>query len=196
MYGNDWNNYLSELQYYMKQQDEKIKVLEDRINTLEKEAAEHKAPHIEKIEYKFDQLKIEHLAGTLHIGLTPSDLENIENLGIQQTSPPNYPMPLKQELTGELQQYLRETGPSIISNLAVTYNKPLDESFQAILFEDINKQLPSRISYYEQEALKQNHALGSDQFRAFITEKIKHEINQSLQNYMQSPEKAGEDHEY
>ncbi|RDW18242.1 hypothetical protein CWR48_11700 [Oceanobacillus arenosus] len=193
MYGNEWNNYLHELQYQMQQQDEKIKALEDRINTLEKEAAENKTPNIGKIEYKFDQLKIEHLAGTLHIGLSPSDLENIEDLAIQQTCPPNYPMPLKQELTGELQQYLRETGPSIISNLSATYHKPIDESFQAILFEDINKQLPSRISFYEQEALKQNYARESDQFHTFITEKVKHEINQSLQNYMQSSGKTGDD---
>ena len=118
MNGNEWSTYLYELQYYMMQQDEKIKLLEKRLDTLEKQVAENKAPNIEKIEYKFDQLKIEHLAGTLHIGLSPSDLENIEDLAIQQTTPPNYPVPLKQQLTNELQQYLRETGPSLISNLA------------------------------------------------------------------------------
>ncbi|RDW19928.1 spore germination protein GerPC [Oceanobacillus chungangensis] len=193
MNGNEWSTYLYELQYCIMQQDEKIKLLEKRVDTLEKKATENKAPNIEKIEYKFDQLKIEHLAGTLHIGLSPSDLENIEELASQQTTPPNYPVPLKQQLTSELQQYLRETGPSQISNLAATYHKPIDESFQAMLLQDINNQLPSRISFYEQEALKQNHSRNHDQLHTFITDSIKNEINQSLQNYMQSSEKEGED---
>lgn len=41
--------------------------------------------NVEKIEYKFDQLKVESLDGTLNIGLNPNSLkETIEDLAVEQ----------------------------------------------------------------------------------------------------------------
>ena len=36
--------------------------------------------HVEKLEYKFDQLKVEKLEGTLNIGLNPTDLQGDRGL--------------------------------------------------------------------------------------------------------------------
>ena len=55
------------------------------INKLSKEidALKDKPPiNVERLEYKFDQLKIEKLDGTLNIGINPADLNNIEDMEI------------------------------------------------------------------------------------------------------------------
>ena len=41
-----------------------------------------------ELEYKFDQLKVETLEGTLNIGLNPSDLQGIEDFSIPSKNGP------------------------------------------------------------------------------------------------------------
>ena len=73
MYPND-NFYaiLQRMQQSIEQQNHRIKMLEDMIDDLTdnyNELSKTPKTNIEKIEYKFDQLKIERLDGTLNIGL-------------------------------------------------------------------------------------------------------------------------------
>lgn len=59
--------------------------LEHELKRLKDELAElkNKPPiHVDKIEYKFDQLKVESLDGTLNIGLNPTDLNNIDEFAV------------------------------------------------------------------------------------------------------------------
>lgn len=193
MNDSGWNNYLHDLHQHIEAQAKIIAKLEARMETLEKSVPE-KGNHttIEKIEYKFDQLKIEHLDGTLHIGMSPSDLANLDDLNVQPPQQPNYQAPFKQTLTSDLNSYLQETGPSLIRNLSAQHHYSIDESYQSILLEDIAKQLPERVSYYEQEAVKNNQSGSKEQLRIYITDHIKSEINQSLLKYMQTNEREGE----
>jgi len=82
----EWYNFFFDLHQLSIKQGKKIKQLEMKVAACEKKLFEFENEHstdhqqmIHKIEYHFDQLKIEHLNGTLHIGLSPSDLKNIEN---------------------------------------------------------------------------------------------------------------------
>lgn len=45
---------------------------------------ENPGTRIDRVEYKFDQLKIERLEGTLNIGLNPAEQEQVENFQIGQ----------------------------------------------------------------------------------------------------------------
>ncbi|GGB39612.1 hypothetical protein F3157_07275 [Virgibacillus dakarensis] len=199
MNGNEWTNYFYDLHQHMKEQDKKIKKLESRLNQVEQIAQEKNKNTIEKIEYNFDQLKIERLDGTLHIGLTPSDLANIDDLGINQANQANQgdqvgvEQPIKQTLLTDLSRYLSKEGPTLIQHLAEQYRNPVDKGFQSIMLQDIEKQLPHRIAFYEQEARKNNKVVSEDQLTAYITEQIKQEIYQSLVSYMQGNEQKGED---
>ncbi len=79
---------LQSIQDYVFQQDRKIQVLQKKILSLEKSITElqNRPPvQVERMEYKFDQLKVETLEGTLNIGLNPSDLQNIEDLSLSET---------------------------------------------------------------------------------------------------------------
>ncbi|PAV29239.1 hypothetical protein CIL05_12650 [Virgibacillus profundi] len=193
MNGNDWTNYIYELHHYMTKQEKMIEALEKRLHSLEKAFQEKSTNTIEKIEYNFDQLKIERLDGTLQIGLSPNDLANIEDFGVHQNQVPQNPPPLKQTLNSELSSYLHDNGPSIIRDLSKSYNYTIDEDFQSVMIQDIEKQLPSRIAFYEQEAMRNNKLTNEQDFKLYISDQIKKEIYQSLLNYIQTNEGKGEE---
>lgn len=192
MNGLEWNNYIRDLHQYITEQDKRIKELESRLNQMEKQVQDKSKNTIEKIEYHFDQLKIENLDGTLHIGLSPNDLEkSIEEFGIQQSSMPNYQTPAKQALLSSLTDYIQKEGPELIRKLANQYNQPIDEGFLSIMLDDMKKQLPQRIAFYEQEANGDRNINSEEQLKAYISEKIKNEISKSLVKYMQNNEQKG-----
>src|SRR5690625_980139 len=76
--------YVNELYQSINEQDLRIKQMEQSIEKLLTQIEELKnkeSTHIEKIEYKFDQLKVETVEGTLHIGVLPGKSES-QNHGI------------------------------------------------------------------------------------------------------------------
>ena len=69
----------------MHKQDQKIRSLQQKMISMEQKITElqNRPPvHVEKMEYKFDQLKVETLEGTLNIGLNPTDLQGIEDFSV------------------------------------------------------------------------------------------------------------------
>lgn len=82
----EWYNYISSLHQLSGEQsnkltelEEKIKMIEEKLNQLDQSDEKQSKHTIDKIEYHFDQLKIDHLNGALHIGLSPEDL-NLDDL--------------------------------------------------------------------------------------------------------------------
>ena len=76
---------LQSMQTYIYNQDILIRGMQKKIQSLEKQVSEiqNRPPvHIDRMEYKFDQLKVETLEGTLNIGLNPSDLQGIEDYSV------------------------------------------------------------------------------------------------------------------
>ncbi|MYL47617.1 hypothetical protein GLV94_18410 [Virgibacillus halodenitrificans] len=184
----DWTTYLNELHQYMKKQERMIIDLEKRLFDLESATQKANSTTIEKIEYNFDQLKIERLDGTLHIGLSPSDLANIEDLGLPKNpaSSSSQPPFSHQKLQTELSQYLQQNGAEFIRNMANHHNRAIDREYESVLIQDITKQLPERIVYYEQKALQENKNIADEQLHHYIATQIKHEIQQSLAKYMEN----------
>src|SRR5690606_9664981 len=93
MYSNDpsyhiWNLHnqlicqadrLDRLERLISHLQKKLDDTEDVIDQLQTELTElkeQKGVHIGRLEYKFDQLKVETLEGTLNIGLTPAQLKS------------------------------------------------------------------------------------------------------------------------
>ncbi|WP_269409689.1 spore germination protein GerPC [Lentibacillus daqui] len=190
---NEWMNYVYDLHQHIRSQDQKIKDLESRLQQMEQTSQKKNPTTIEKIEYNFDQLKIERLDGTLHIGLSPSDLAKMDEFGVNQTNPPDEKVPLNQTLQTDLRNHIYQEGPKIIQHLAEQYQHPVNENFQHVMLQDIEKQLPQRIHVHEQE-VRNNHNLATeDQIMNYVKDQIKHEIHQSLITYMQGNGKEGKD---
>ncbi len=80
---------------------------------------EKPAVHVDRIEYKFDQLKVETLEGTLNIGLNPSDLSGIEDFAVQNQTvstpfSPKAQMQRSMKVEEAIYQYLETDLPQII----------------------------------------------------------------------------------
>ncbi|WP_284139457.1 MULTISPECIES: spore germination protein GerPC [unclassified Virgibacillus] len=187
---HDWNNYLYQLQQAYQAQNERMQALEERVDQLSTSLKMKNRNNVEKIEYHFDQLKIEKLDGTLHIGLSPNDLANIDELNIPEA---NQEDEWKRRALADLTNYLHHSCPNLIRSLADEYQKPIDEAYLTLILQDIEKQLPQRIEFYESEA-KKKHLAGQElDDYDFTCEKIKQEILNSLRKHMQSTNSEGEE---
>ncbi|MFC4322322.1 spore germination protein GerPC [Litchfieldia salsa] len=158
--------YLRELHKYVERQNQRITTMERTIQELQRslhDLSQRPSTTIERIEYKFDQLKVESLEGTLNIGLTPNG-ENIEDFSVAQgkmnvpemrnAQPDEYLQSYHENIHKEVIQYLDNDCHEFIRNLEVQGNHNLDDSYREFIIDDIRNQIPERIHYY----LKQQQA--------------------------------------
>ncbi|NOU66479.1 hypothetical protein GC096_20775 [Paenibacillus sp. LMG 31461] len=84
-----WQQWAQQITACLDMQKQRIDKLEQTVNTLQadlKAMKDEKRIHIDKIEYNFDQLKVEKLDGTLTIGISPSAIDQIEDLSVNGNS--------------------------------------------------------------------------------------------------------------
>ncbi|MNF83887.1 putative spore germination protein GerPC [compost metagenome] len=84
-----WQQWAQMINTVLEQQKQRIDKLEQTVSKLQtdlKILKEEKRIHIDKIEYNFDQLKVEKLDGTLTIGISPSALDQIDDLSVNGNS--------------------------------------------------------------------------------------------------------------
>jgi spore germination protein PC len=88
-----WQQWAQQVSAYIEMQKKRIDTLEQTVTKLQTDLSalkNQKGVHIDKIEYKFDQLKVEKLDGTLTIGISPSLLDNIDDLTVNGASMGKY----------------------------------------------------------------------------------------------------------
>ena len=182
----DYYDYLSQLHQTVSGQQKKIHDLEEKIFELHEAIRElqSRAPiHIEKIDYHFDQLKIEKLDGTLNIGINPNDLQTMDELSVNGKPPVEleHLFHKNQNLFHEVQQYLyRFIGselPSIIKQ------HELDPSFIPSIQQDIIQQLPQRIQYYLNRYEQQLRGKSHEEQQTFIISNVKKDIEEAIQSF-------------
>ncbi|NHM31708.1 spore germination protein GerPC [Neobacillus terrae] len=152
----DFYEYIRKLHLFVESQEQRIRQLEYSLNEMQKEIQELKAKppiSVGRIEYKFDQLKVETLEGTLNIGLNPSDMQGIEDfaVGNQTLSTPFSPaeqMRQTIDVEDEILNYVDSDSENIISACEKEFSKTVDSSYYSFIKEDIKKQLPGRIEHY------------------------------------------------
>ncbi|WP_091188886.1 spore germination protein GerPC [Paenibacillus catalpae] len=160
-----WQAWSLELQTKLKAQQTQIYSLEQQLAILCEQLKQIESKptyHIEKLEYHFDQLKVEKLEGTLNIGMTPPGMPNgdgdIEQLSVppktntypaaaSSFTPPSEPYA---DVRAEVDRYLNLRGMQNLVALETEYGVELDPYHRRMVLEDIRKQLPSRIHFYMQ----------------------------------------------
>ena len=185
-----------QLYQYISEQNKRIKNLEKLVSELQQEITslrDKPSINVERIEYKFDQLKVETLEGTLNIGLNPNDLENIEDLAVndQVVSPnPVPPVPQGMDMEGiqktlmpRIETYIQKEVPAIISDSEMQLGTSLDESYHELIKEDIRKQIPQRIQFYAQ-SMPVHQEREQNSWEDKIFEKIKSDINTAIFSFM------------
>ncbi|MEH7343573.1 spore germination protein GerPC [Bacillus sp. JJ1532] len=202
-------SYLQKMHIFIEAQEKRIIYLEKKVRELEKQTQELKTRPpitVDRIEYKFDQLKVESLDGTLNIGLNPSELQEIEdfainNKGIQTPFQPKAHFQRTMEIEDEINKFLENELQSVIEETALSLNKSVDESYILFIKEDIKKQLPNRIDYHlKQQLAATNREQGTvPDFNEEILVKLKKEIKNGVHTFIShlpEPEKGMETNEF
>ncbi|ETI68672.1 spore germination protein GerPC [Neobacillus vireti] len=189
----DVYQYLQWLQMNIQAQEKRIATLEQTIQKLKvdlKQIREKPTVHVDTIEYKFDQLKVETLEGTLNIGLNPNDLSGIEDLAVQNQSlqapfSPKEQMRLSMEIEEAIHEYLQTDLPQIINDTQRNLAIPPNESYLSFIKEDIIKQLPSRIDFHlKANAGKVQSANGASPIEKIVIEALKQEIQSGVNVFL------------
>ena len=176
---------IQQLQQIVENQTKQISTLEELVKLMQKEIVQLKekpSMNIERIEYKFDQLKVETLEGTLNIGLTPGSSGDIEDFIVTKNNlevpVPQRNQDLAKGIEADLREYLDKNGEAKIKQIAKEQGRTLEEHYYDFMIQDVNKQLPSRV----------NHTLNTITSEAvqkgYSDEKIKEITIQQLQGDM------------
>jgi spore germination protein PC len=179
----------AQLYQYIENLNRKVTSLEKNLTTLTKEVHELRAKpsiNVERIEYNFDQLKVETLDGTLNIGLSPGGLEEIEDFAVNQANKAaknsRVPPESYKEVLDGLHSYVDNEVPTIISDNETQLERSLDNSYYQVIQEDIRKQLPERLNFYLQTIpLKENASETElNDWKTTILAKMKKDIQNAI----------------
>lgn len=196
-------NYLHHLNHIIQSLQERLYESEQRIQTLEDEVGQLKNADkmsVGRIEYKFDQLKIERLEGTLNIGLTPKSGEGllddftVGDQSIQMSNPTNpnsvkpASAPINNAVNNRVEHFLQTEAISEIKRIEVKLEFPLDDNYKLFIIDDIRKQIPYRISQLT-EALggdpkQSNLPNGFNSIEDYLFETIKGEIINGIEQFI------------
>lgn len=188
--------YMRELHTFIEHQSNKIKKLETVVYELQQEIAaiKEKPPlQIGNIEYKFDQLKVETLEGTLNIGLNPSDLEgvsdfSVDNKNIQTPFSPKDLFRGSMEVENKLREYIDTTLPEVYKSTKEKLSLNIDDSYYQFIKEDILKQLPNRVQTHL-NSLPAEKRESEEAIQLGVFEKIKNEIQQGVYLFLEQVQK-------
>lgn len=198
-----WQAWSLEIQQKVTAQQEQIENLENQVAALcdkLKQFEVRPTYHIDKIEYKFDQLKVEKLDGTLNIGMTAPGgggnpfPDNIEQLSVpsQQSYPSAGPTTTPtsgpyNDIQSKMNQYLDNRAEQKLLTYEKELGIPLDPYHRRIVIEDIRKQVPSRIQYYMQRSDDPNGQQASyegEDLIDFVLNKTTRDTDAALLAYM------------
>ncbi|MFD0694600.1 spore germination protein GerPC [Paenibacillus sp. GCM10027628] len=226
-----WQQWTQQLCTYIETQKQRIDKLEQTVNNLEQtitklqtalnSVKDQKGIHIDRIEYKFDQLKVEKLDGTLTIGISPSSLHGIEDFNVNGVSigkeglagtdqgsvNPMAPgqgegigigpdarsdSNVQQEVFSGIEQYLQQGVHADMRNLEHKYQHPLDDDYKEMILDDIRRQLDTRIRHYVGQYRSIGFKEPMEEITTSIMEKTKNDILSALDSYISSlPRKDG-----
>ncbi|ARJ20869.1 spore germination protein GerPC [Bacillus sp. ISL-8] len=192
----DIYTYLHQLQQALQIQQQTILNLEEQVRLLQEELTELKSrpsSSIGKVEYKFDQLKVENLNGTLNIGLNPFSTkgQQIEDFQVDtetlkvnpetETNPDFY-----QGILQEMHRYLDEEAYSRILHFEQEERTPLDEMYRQMMVDDIKKQMEHRLPYYlSQVQSYEGISSDPDYLRDVIIQAMKQDIDKAFLSFIQ-----------
>ncbi|WP_214629940.1 spore germination protein GerPC [Paenibacillus agaridevorans] len=173
---NPWHVWSAEVSRRLHQQQLQIERLEAQLSQLQNKISMLEAKpsyNVESIQYRFDQLKVERLEGTLNIGMTLPGGEAADSTTgtgeVEQFTvgdQPNYypvqqPMGTQQAegpfraLAGRLDGYMASEGERRLLSQEMELGMQLDPHHRRIVLEDVRKQLPARIKHYINQLSKE-----------------------------------------
>ena len=193
---HDFYSYAIEMKKYLEKQEQRILTLEAEIHSLAaklQQMTNQRSVTIEKIEYKFDQLKIEKLDGTLNIGVNPGDIEEFVDSTVSNmssSSPTSFTTEQREivtsQITAEVSAFIdRELSEMIAQHEAQTGER-FEGQYDNFIREDLFKQLPERIEFYLNQHPYNKNIEQANEYTEKIIEQIKTDISQAIYHFLQN----------
>jgi len=177
-----------------------MQALGQQLSALEEQLAgmgDRPSTHIDKIEYRFEQLKVDTLAGTLQIGISHNAEGLIEDLAVQQSSAEDIKLgstygkggEMFPHIATELQDYACSELYRDIDEAAAQAGTPLDPELRERIASDLAKQLQNRAVLYMKEVpTKESPDPTAEQT---ILAKVKADVRSGLKQYFEPNGKEG-----
>ncbi|GEN35465.1 spore germination protein GerPC [Aneurinibacillus danicus] len=168
-----------------------INQLSTIVQQLQSEISSLKKQHpviVEKMEYKFDQLKVETLEGTLNIGITPNGFGEIEEFSTNDQTVedmPIYPQHSRfQQIKNHIDNYLHSELPKEIRVMERRQKYKVNEEFRQFIIEDIKKQVDQRIHHYLNQMNTDATDNDSGTIEQTVIKKVKKDIRSGIESYL------------
>lgn len=187
---HDWYTYFTQMQRYLEAQDKRILELEQQLKSLSQEITtlKDKPPiRVDRLEYKFDQLKVESLYGTLNIGLNPNDLNNIDEFAVnnQPTTPPPFIFPSREKVVHDMIEQLMAELNAMIQDTETQVGISLEPTYHEFIRNDILRQLEQRIiMYFNNSSPMERSPHQLENLTENVYEKVKSDIQTALLNFI------------
>ena len=200
--GFDLYRILQALHENLLSQKERLASLEQsilRLGEAVRALQEKPSTHVDRIEYRFDQLKVEKLEGTLNIGITPQAGGTIEDYAVggtyaqNVTQPPPEPDEFRR-IREQVHKYLDREAEPEIAELERRYNKMFGAEYRRMMIEDVRRQVDGRIREYLARRSASKEESGRNEEEGIVN-KVKEDIRAALRTYIQNlPEQGGPSH--
>lgn len=188
------NSFYEQMLAQLRWQAQKITEFDTELKQLKKQWCEvqtQRQIHVDKIEYKFDQLKIETLEGTLNIGISPTGGKQIEEMlvedkEIELSDPEKYNN--YQSVKDQIDHYLASGCIIDLKQLEVNHQIILGQVYREAIIKDIRNQVDKRIEVYLDNRAD-NHNNESE--NEVIFEKVKRDIRVAIERHLKSKKLGG-----
>lgn len=201
-YDQNFNHYIEQLHQTIQAQQERMQQLEKNIESLQQDfSGLKKEPRlaVDRIEYKFDQLKIERLEGTLNIGLTPkAGQQLLDDLSVDgassdpnghqvhndnDTEIPDHPN-VARHIIKDLNDYIDSQLLSDMKMIEGHLQMPLNDSYRQFIIQDVRKQVDDRVGEYLQEYNNKEILEKPDQIEQIIFNKVKRDMLKGIEAFI------------
>ncbi len=191
-YLNHLNNVIHSLQNRLETTEARVRQLESDLESMKSDPK----MNVGRIEYKFDQLKIERLDGTLNIGLTPkSEGELLDELTVGNTplnrgnQPNNPPSPMMQDVLQRTDAFLQNEAMDSLIQIENKHAFPLNDPYRLFIIEDVRKQIPNQVTqimnqFERQPEQKKRLEEEPDQVVDDIYEMVKQDVVNGLERFI------------
>jgi spore germination protein PC len=197
-------NWFDEMFKAMCWQSEKLLQLEKELQSIKEQLQSLQAApktHVERMEYNFEQLKVENLNGSLLIGLSPGTAEaaegmngagagKIEDLWIQNQHAEDVaidgqaPPSLSEQIKDDLFRYIRDDIAPSLDDRAKELHVALTEEDAKSIVEDMIRQTEERIQVYIQQK-KWSAASNEEEWKRQIMQRVMLDVRQAVDSYIE-----------
>lgn len=191
MYTSFPHSYFEQLNKYLAWQTRRIQELEIRIEVLTKSVealSRQRGITVERLEYKFDQLKVEKLDGTLNIGISPGSLTDQTLEDILPEGKTVMANTARSESFGRILNavllYLKEECPRELQQINAEYQVNLGENFCKMMSDDLYSQARSRTLHYMQTMVDPNQPALSPEEEQAILQRVIGDIQEAIRQYI------------